>query len=1179
MLSFLHGKKSALRQSGAFTPSLDCLENRFALSRGLQAWDAPGYTLSLPGPLRPTLFPSKTRGRRRSSCKPSLELLEERTVLATLGFIPEASGWITAPGPPASDSDGFYAHTEPLVTPFHVSYSAQAEGNVDPAPPLPGEVRSTATAEYPIKTNPGSEFFLAAQGPGVVVISGHGSVSGENNGISGGFPLFSRVSAGAGGSATYGRGLFDPIGSVGNWSTSIVLRAADEPATEVKSELQIVEIPAARRTFRLRDSTNVRVKASVTATAGGPAWATAEGAWSATFIPEVLPPSVEISATTCEDWDTSAGPVYVIIHGWNSNSEAEWVQTTTNNIKRDNPAAKVILVDWREGANTGLDVARALNNSKHAGRRVAKELIEALREEHCNIDLHQIHIIAHSYGAAVANTAAEELTRRGYGKFGQATLIDMPQHAPIPGGEKLFVSDFKAENFDYVTNVFVTDGLLGFGAAIPGDNVANFDVDAANLPTAQFIPGPIPHFETEHERAAFYMADLFADPDDSPLTQGPSQGNQRSVGDFVVTSQAAVQPGSVFYTSAGLQALVEQVIQSDAPRQNVSLSEQGDFVFIESSPAVVTTHRTMPGDADYLHFDYSVPAAGDGDRLSLLFNDTLLFDAEAIQTPQDVFLDSMLIDVSAFRGLEGELTFFLHSVGQANAQFIVKDLQFLSVQPPPNVPPELASIGNKSIDEGHVLTFTATATDPGAGQALTFIIGPGAPTGASIDPVTGAFTWTAGDGPAGFEVTVHLTDSGNPALGDFETFTITVENVAPTAILSNNGPAPEGSSAAVTFSEQFDPSAEDAALGFAYSYDFDNDGIFDLVDSPSSFATVPSNLLVDGSGTYTVRSRIKDNDGGFTDYTTAVVINNVAPAAAMTGPVAGVRGQPQQFALLATDPSSPDQAAGFTYAINWGDGSSDTASGLSGLAVEHVFKNNGVYVVEITARDKDNDVSQIAQQTIAITAYQLQDGQLTIGGTPGHDILLIHPGGGRDGIKVHLNGTVWTFADVERIVAFGQEGNDLMQVTESVRVPVELYAGAGNDIINGGGGPSIVMGESGNDLIVGGKGRNLLIGGLGSDILLGLRGDDIVIADDFLRGSLFSTVQIAARNISDRWNSTSSYANRVAALKGDLPPMISDDDATDLLLGGSGLDWFLADRTGPFKDVILDRAFAELITD
>ena len=61
---------------------------------------------------------------------------------------------------------------------------------------------------------------------------------------------------------------------------------------------------------------------------------------------------------------------------------------------------------------------------------------------------------------------------------------------------------------------------------------------------------------------------------------------------------------------------------------------------------------------------------------------------------------------------------------------------------------------------------------------------------------------------------------------------LTIHNVAPTATFANDGPVAEGSTATVTFSGQSDPSADDLA-NLTYSYDFDNDGMFEVIGSPS----------------------------------------------------------------------------------------------------------------------------------------------------------------------------------------------------------------------------------------------------------------------------------------------------------------------------------------------------------
>jgi hypothetical protein len=150
---------------------------------------------------------------------------------------------------------------------------------------------------------------------------------------------------------------------------------------------------------------------------------------------------------------------------------------------------------------------------------------------------------------------------------------------------------------------------------------------------------------------------------------------------------------------------------------------------------------------------------------------------------------------------------------------------------------------------------------------LTFgLVNP--PPGASIDPATGVFSWIPDDGPASALITVTVTDSGVPDLSASRSFTVTVRNVAPTATFSGPASAPVGTPVTFRFAQPDDPSAADRAAGFRYSYDFNNDGLFefsDVRDASMSFA-FPT------AGDSAVRGRIKDKDGGATDFTAPIHI-------------------------------------------------------------------------------------------------------------------------------------------------------------------------------------------------------------------------------------------------------------------------------------------------------------------
>ena len=72
-----------------------------------------------------------------------------------------------------------------------------------------------------------------------------------------------------------------------------------------------------------------------------------------------------------------------------------------------------------------------------------------------------------------------------------------------------------------------------------------------------------------------------------------------------------------------------------------------------------------------------------------------------------------------------------------------------------NLPPVLAPIGNKSVDEQTLLQFTVTARDPDLPANTLTLAADGLPAGATFDPATGMFAWTPTEaqGPGSYDVT------------------------------------------------------------------------------------------------------------------------------------------------------------------------------------------------------------------------------------------------------------------------------------------------------------------------------------------------------------------------------------------------------------------------------------------
>jgi hypothetical protein len=101
-----------------------------------------------------------------------------------------------------------------------------------------------------------------------------------------------------------------------------------------------------------------------------------------------------------------------------------------------------------------------------------------------------------------------------------------------------------------------------------------------------------------------------------------------------------------------------------------------------------------------------------------------------------------------------------------------------------NHAPALNAVGNKIVNEGSALAFTVSANDTD-GDALTYSVS-NMPSGATINPATGLFSWTPSYTQAGIynNICFNATDS---AISDSDNITITVNNVNRAPVISTIG--------------------------------------------------------------------------------------------------------------------------------------------------------------------------------------------------------------------------------------------------------------------------------------------------------------------------------------------------------------------------------------------------------
>jgi thermitase len=185
----------------------------------------------------------------------------------------------------------------------------------------------------------------------------------------------------------------------------------------------------------------------------------------------------------------------------------------------------------------------------------------------------------------------------------------------------------------------------------------------------------------------------------------------------------------------------------------------------------------------------------------------------------------------------------------------------------PNEPPVVTvDVASITVNESETATNSGFVGDPeGDLVALS------ASAGSVVNNGDGTWSWsfTTSDGPIQTQTVFISGDDGNGGSTQIS-FNLLVNNVAPTAVFANtSGIIPRGGTAILAFSNSADVSPVDTAAGFYYSVDCTNDGIFEMSDSTTpSFACTYAD-----SGSYTVLGRIKDKDGGFSDYTAVVKVN------------------------------------------------------------------------------------------------------------------------------------------------------------------------------------------------------------------------------------------------------------------------------------------------------------------
>jgi len=273
-----------------------------------------------------------------------------------------------------------------------------------------------------------------------------------------------------------------------------------------------------------------------------------------------------------------------------------------------------------------------------------------------------------------------------------------------------------------------------------------------------------------------------------------------------------------------------------------------------------------------------------------------------------------------------------------------------------NQPPTADAGGLYSVNEGASVTVTASGNDSEGGP-LTYAWDLNNDGTFETSGQSATFSAASLDGPTSRTIKVQVTDNGGLTATDQAT--VNVLNVAPGATFNEPGTVDEGSIINLSLTDPTDPSSADVEAGFTYAFDCGDGGGYGAFGSSAS-ASCPT----DDDGARAIGGKIRDKDGGETEYTATVTIDNVAPTATFDEPGAVNEGNAINLSLTgAIDPSSADVTAGFTYAFDCGDGNGYGSFSPAGSA-SCPTDDNGTRIVGGKIRDRDSGETEY---TAAVT--------------------------------------------------------------------------------------------------------------------------------------------------------------------------------------------------------------------
>jgi PKD repeat protein len=261
---------------------------------------------------------------------------------------------------------------------------------------------------------------------------------------------------------------------------------------------------------------------------------------------------------------------------------------------------------------------------------------------------------------------------------------------------------------------------------------------------------------------------------------------------------------------------------------------------------------------------------------------------------------------------------------------------------PVDPPPTAAAGGPYTGSEGQSVTLAGTSSATDARFTWDFGDGSPAATGANVSHVyadNGTFT-----------ATLTATANGKSATS---TAVVTVANVAPIATFAPIENVLEGAGFTLHLNNPVDSPADLAGLQYAFDC---GTGYGSWTSSPTASCFTTDNEA------RRVNARVRDKDGGSSEYSQTVNILNVAPVVSMpaSGPVL-LAGETYQATGLFSDPGTDS----FDATVSYEGTAAPLALTGNSFSLDHLFTSPGTFTIRVSVRDDDGGVGS-ASTTVVV---------------------------------------------------------------------------------------------------------------------------------------------------------------------------------------------------------------------